>query len=274
MPNYRVTFRLRDPCPEDLSKNAVSADGRTYELATDAKLSTIAISPIEADTRTNARNFAYSLVNRLLDRLAAQWQYCTIIDIKYYRAQNLDDSKDSVQVLALGTAKDYSCDPALPQLISLDSELTGTAFFRLGETSNHPFDQFRNYFLTVSSIGRTTNRAIPERNVIEQTIEQVISTRDIVDLHRRLEALVEQFKEQSLSKEAQLTGCPETDLNHVLYGKFRCSLMHSGQVGDFIPFNHDDEVKVSLALPLMRDLAWQYVEYSLGRSRERKLENS
>lgn len=254
MSRYRITLKLSEPNPLNLSEHRLLMNGAIYDVSTDSSRKLVSLSPIEQMDREKAERTARQITNRLLNRLAAAMQYCARIE-PGYEYENLDDFNDRGRVVIALPATAYIGDPGIPEEIPLDIDLPGAAFLRCGDLSNDPFDSFRNYYLVVDRVGKCVlGGKGKDETVIQDSLDIVVQPAIVERLAERLKSVV-------LPTRVTLPGNSKQYLNNVLYKRFRCALMHSGLTSDFVPFDVDDEETVHSALEIMRGLAWQYVKY-------------
>jgi hypothetical protein len=156
-------------------------------------------------------------------------------------------------VLTPNPVIDYSTKVDVPDGFSLSTERRAAAFVRRGDSSNDPFDRFRNYYLAVDAVGKSLRSGVKDSAVILETLAAVTQPAVVLELATKLRFVLQESSPSSPD--------PVEALNEALYRFFRYALMHSGSAADFTPFNPKDELWVRKVLPIMRGVAWQYVKY-------------
>ncbi|MCC6501907.1 MAG: hypothetical protein IT362_02075 [Deltaproteobacteria bacterium] len=249
---YRIKLRITEPSPEKLGEKKLSLNGSEVTVTTWREPPSIEIFPIQSDNHEIAMLIARRAINNLLNYFASVVQFRGTLETGYEYA-SLDHSNKGGTVIQVGTGFAYCTKVDVPDGFSLNTERRAAAFLRQGDSSNNPFESFRNYYLSVDSIGKAIKPALKDSEVILKTLTDVASTKVISELETKLNLILPELCPSSLS--------PVETINLVIYKSFRCSLMHSGSTNDFTPFNPEDELQVIRALPIMRGIAWQYVKY-------------
>ena len=257
MAEWEVTLTVTEPCPVQFDRHRVVLDGRDYVVSTEGGGQELAVQPVEAVDYNAAAITARDVLNLLLNRLCAEMQYCPAVVPLGYKYRSLDDPPQGAAIVRqVGPARAYR-HRDIPDPLTLSNTHVGSAFFRAGNIATNPFEMFRNYYLAVDAVGkRVRGRPEPDRTVIEDTAPIVLSEQDQQTLASALAGV-------TLPAGLALTGNAAHDLNEVLYGGFRCALMHSGSDSDFVPFDAVDEEQVSSAIDPMRGLALRYARYEM-----------
>lgn len=255
MPKYRITLDITEPLPEKLSKKNLSLDGSEIFVTTGKSRSSLEIFPILSDNPEIAMLIARHALNNLLNYFASVVQFRGILTPGY----KYESTEDSGTVVEPGTGILYVTKVDVPDGFSLGIDRRAAAFLRRGDSSNDPFDSFRNYYLAVDTVGKSLKPGVKDSKVLLETLKKVTKPTVLTELETNLRSALKELKEPYPSSLD-----PVKALNKVLYSSFRCSLMHSGSTTDFTPFNPKDERQVLQVLKIMRGVAWQYVQYERG----------
>ena len=249
---YRITIRLTERLPEDLTGQRCVLAGSEVFVGATAKPPALSIHPISAGGPEEAMLVARRALNNLLNHFASVVQFRGYLE-NGYQYEPLDGSTGGT-VLTPEPVVVYMARVDVPDGFLLETERRAAAFVRRGDASRDPFDRFRNYYLAADSVGkRLPGPQASDSRLLERTLPVVASASILVELVKQLTTA-----DPSL---AQAAGSPESLLNAGLYNSFRCALMHSGSASDFVPFDPEDELRVSSMLRCMRGVARQYVNY-------------
>jgi hypothetical protein len=252
MPRYRIKLRITEPLPEELFEKKLSLNGSEVIVTTGKKPPSLEILPIQSDGHEAAMLTARRALNNLLNYFASVVQFRGTLEPGYEYA-SLDRSEERGIVLTPDPVIVYLTKVDVPDGFSLSTERRAAAFVRRGDSSNDPFDRFRNYYLAVDAVGKSLRSVVKDSAVILETFAEVTQPAVVLELATKLRSVL-QVSSPSSPK-------PVEALNEALYRSFRCALMHSGSAADFTPFNPEDELQVRKVLPIMRGVAWQYVKY-------------
>jgi hypothetical protein len=253
MPRYRIKLRITEPLPEELIEKKLSLNGSEVIVTTGKKPPSLEIFPIQSDGHEVAMLTARRALNNLLNYFTSVVQFRGTLE-PGYEYSSLDRSEERGIVLTADPGIIYLTKVEVPDGFSLSTERRAAAFVRRGDSSNDPFDRFRNYYLAVDAVGKSLRSVVVKDGaVILETFAEVTRPAVVLKLATKLRSV--------LQESPLLLFSPVKALNEALYKSFRCSLMHSGSAADFTPFNPEDELQVWKILPIMRGVAWQYVKY-------------
>jgi glutathione-specific gamma-glutamylcyclotransferase len=277
---YAVSFTTDPSFVQWLGQHIIldyaTGKGRTeYTLSHDAPHDCHWIRPIDATTGAEACGIARHVLNLYLDKLSVEVG-CGWLLTYDHSYQNLDDHSDRGRIARLRLSG-LSEASHFPDRVTVNETTTSAAYYRQGLTANEPFEQYRNFYLSIEEAGKRGRKTIDpnaqaESTVLEDTVEEVFEKTSGPDLQT--------FRSQLPEAELPLhfqggKGHAKHCVNEFFYHMYRCALMHSGKTrkpgtldekDTFAPFNPADEERVSAVLPLIAALARRYVTYDCEQS--------
>jgi hypothetical protein len=261
---YAVEISLTSALPADLKKTkyAVCLNGEELQVEISESGTEITISPIEAGSPAAARSYAHRVVNLFLDALAVQLGICstTRLSHKYW---DLSKPSSHHQVIVAGSVTVRVPSPMnLPSKVCLNAESKGGSYWRKAELAGDKFDQFRNYYLVVDSVGKyicqLEERTEHDNKVLETTLARVATDDEIKELYN---ALPESGNGAEVGRQEQCAA-----IGKLIYKDYRCSLFHSGNRGDRRPYNLEDESEIAAVWPIMRQVACLYARFEIKQA--------
>jgi len=265
---WNVYFTLNKASP-------VEADAEFGGVTVSVKLGTseLSVVGIQAADKKQAITEAEKLANHFLDTLCWKHGAGLAIDLTTLRAEEIGpgerrrihcQSKETLTISErmIVVTKDFAgkvvrrFDSAKLGRIDVKGSEAG-AYYRRGQLSSDPFDQFRNFYLVAENIAdrirtkKRIHRKLREQELLELALRECFHS-DPTPLCRAA----------SSHAGCQAQGDVIRGVAMLLYRGHRCQLSHAkASQSKKVPFNPEDERQVKAVLPLMEFVARSFLAY-------------
>jgi hypothetical protein len=250
---WNVYFDLTSPSPISLNFEINNFSIRLIENSTQ-----ISVDKIEAVNQNAARAKALDGATSCIDCLSWKCDAVLSINIGRLSIEEIDLSGKTISRIGYASAATRAAmvvegRPQNSAAIKVKKS-EAASYYRKGCLSADPFDKFRNFYLAVENISSQIYRkqpGEPEKIELERALE--------VCFFNRLQALAEVAKAEPIfnTKETAIS-----EVTRILYGTNLCQLNHSKAFNDKkVPFDPENETEVMNALPLVKFVAKNLLEY-------------
>lgn len=227
------------------------------DVIVDKGLDTVTVRNVEADSPDEAENKARHKANDFLNELS--WQYERNLEISNHWTYMLQGSPIPRHIMefrgeTFTTGGRRKRRPTVLKEVKVKPSAS-KAYFRKAAISNDSFDIFRNYYLAIENVAskiavKTSRHRPKDGELLKIALRECFSS----DL-------------ELLEDNCHIPGIKPTDdiikdISVKLYEEYRCALNHAkDEWNKKIPFDDDDEEKVSSVLPLTKFIVNSLINY-------------
>jgi len=227
------------------------------DVIVDKGLDTVTVRNVEADSPDEAEYKARHEANHFLNELS--WQYERNLEISNHLTYMLQGSPIPRHIMefrgkTFTTGGRRKRGPTV--LIEIKVKPSASkAYFRKAAISNDSFDIFRNYYLAIETVA---SKIAVKINICNYTDGELIK----IALRECFSSDLELLEDNCSIPGIKTTDDIIEDIAALLFKEYRCALNHAkNERNNKIPFDDDDEQKVSSVLPLTKFIVNSLINY-------------